>query len=313
MTDATTPHTYHNDLSVDFCGIRLRNPVVTASGTVGFGRVYNEFFKPSDVGAVTVKGLTLLPQQGNEPPRIAETPSGMLNSIGLQNPGVDAFLGRELRRLKSYGAVVIANVAGHTIDEYCEVAQRISHSETDMVELNISCPNVDCGGMAFGTDPAMAGRVTSAVRARCAKPLIVKLSPNVTDIAEIARAAQAAGADAISLINTLQGMAIDIRTRRPVLRRNVGGLSGPAVKPVAVRMVWEVRRATDLPIIGMGGVASAEDALEFILAGASCVGVGAALFNEPRTPLTVLEGIDRYMSEYGVKSVAELVGAVQPW
>jgi dihydroorotate dehydrogenase (NAD+) catalytic subunit len=300
------------DLRVEVAGLELRNPVVTASGTFASGREYADFFDLSRLGAVVTKGVSLEPWAGNDSPRIAETASGMLNSIGLQNPGLDAFVAGDLAWLEGRDVPVIVNVSGHTVADYAAVAERLdAHEGVDALEVNISCPNVDAGGMAFGTDCVSAAEVTSACRAVTAKPLIVKLSPNVTDIAEIARAVESAGADAVSLINTLLGMSIDARTRRPRLARVVGGLSGPAIKPVALRMVWQVYRAVQVPIVGMGGIMSGEDAVEFMLAGASAVAVGTASFVDPRAALQVVDGIAEYCRENGVARVAELVGALE--
>jgi dihydroorotate dehydrogenase (NAD+) catalytic subunit len=301
------------DLRVELAGLELRNPVVTASGTFASGREYADFVDLSRLGAVVTKGVSSVPWAGNDSPRIAETASGMLNSIGLQNPGVEAFVAGDLAWLESVDVPVIVNVAGHTVAEYAEAAERLdAHEAVDALELNISCPNVDAGGMVFGTDCASAAEVTRVVRAVTRKPLIVKLSPNVTDIAEIARAVEAAGADAISLINTLLGMAIDARTRRPKLARVVGGLSGPAIKPVALRMVWQVYRAVEVPIIGMGGIMTGEDAVEFMLAGATAVGVGTASFVDPRAAAMVVDGIAEFCLEQGVMRAADLTGALKP-
>jgi dihydroorotate dehydrogenase (NAD+) catalytic subunit len=301
------------DLRVELAGLELRNPVVTASGTFASGREYADFVDLSRLGAVVTKGVSSAPWPGNDSPRIAETASGMLNSIGLQNPGVEAFIAGDLAWLEGVDVPVIVNVAGHTVAEYAEAAERLdAHEAVDALELNISCPNVDAGGMVFGTDCASAAEVTRVVRAVTRKPLIVKLSPNVTDIAEIARSVEAAGADAISLINTLLGMAIDARTRRPKLARVVGGLSGPAIKPVALRMVWQAYGAVDVPIIGMGGIMTGEDAVEFMLAGATAVGVGTASFVDPRAVATVVDGIAAYCREQGVARAADLTGALKP-
>ncbi len=300
------------NLKVKLAGVEFENPVMTASGTFGFGREYGEYFDLNELGAICVKGLTLEPREGNPPPRIAETPAGILNSVGLQNPGVKMFLKSELPQLKEVTrAKIIANMAGNTIEEYCEMASILSESSVDMLEMNISCPNVAHGGAAFGSNPDMVFEITSRVRAAAKKPLIVKLSPNVTDITEVALAAEQGGADALSLINTLLGMAIDIKTRRPILKRNVGGLSGPAVKPVAVRMVWQAANAVRIPVIGMGGIASWEDAVEFLLAGAKMVSVGCGMFREPALPVTVKNGIAAYMEKNNFQSVEELSGAVQ--
>ena len=299
------------NLSVNIAGVQLDNPVVTASGTYGFGREYAQFYDLKEIGAVAVKGLTLSPRQGNPPVRIAETPSGILNSVGLQNPGVDYFLAHELQPLKETGTKVIANIAGNTVGEYCEMAEKISDSSVDLVEMNISCPNVKEGGVAFGTDCAMVGEITSQVKKHCKKPLIVKLSPNVTDITEMARAAEANGADALSLINTITGMKIDIHTRRPVLYNNTGGLSGPAVRPVAVRMVWQCAGAVKIPLIGMGGITCGEDAVEFLIAGASAVAVGTQHFVDPYAGIKVKEGIQEYMKTYQIEDIKELIGTLQ--
>jgi dihydroorotate dehydrogenase (NAD+) catalytic subunit len=299
------------DLRVRLAGLELRNPVVTASGTFASGREYADFIDLSRLGAVVTKGVSLEPWAGNDSPRIAETASGMLNSIGLQNPGVEAFAGNDLGWLAEQDVPVIVNVSGHTVAEYAAVAERLdAEAAVDALEVNISCPNVDAGGMAFGTDCASAAEVTAAVRAVTRKPVIVKLSPNVTDIAEIARAVEAAGADAVSLINTLLGMAIDARTRKPKLARVVGGLSGPAIKPVALRMVWQVYRAVSVPIVGMGGIMTGEDAVEFMLAGATAVAVGTANFVDPRTAVRVVDGIAEYCREAGVERAADLIGAL---
>lgn len=299
------------DLRVNIAGVELNNPVITASGTFGFGDEYGEYFNLDELGAIAVKGLTLLPREGNKAPRIAETPAGILNSVGLQNPGVKHFIAFELPKLKKYTAKIIANMSGNTIEEYCEMAQILSDSDVDMLEMNISCPNVKEGGVAFGTNPNTVQQITSEVRKYSKKPLIVKLSPNVTDIADIAKAAEAGGADALSLINTILGMSIDINTRRPILANNVGGMSGPAVKPVAVRMVWQVANAVALPIIGMGGIMGYTDAVEFILAGAVAVAVGTGMFKNPTLPVEVKNGIAKYMDINKIENVLDLVGKVQ--
>ncbi|MRS12478.1 MAG: dihydroorotate dehydrogenase [Actinobacteria bacterium] len=301
------------DMRVRIGDLELRNPVMTASGTFGSGREYAEFVDLSRLGAVVTKGVSIEPWSGNESPRIAETPCGMLNSIGLQNPGVEAFCANDLAWLAAQDVPVIVNVVGHSVDEYAAVAAQLdSEPVVSALEVNISCPNVDAGGMAFGTTCAAAAEVTRAVRAETRKTLVVKLSPNVTDIAEIARAVEAEGADGVSLINTLLGMAIDTRTFAPKLARGVGGLSGPAIRPVAVRMVWEVARAVAVPVIGMGGVTCAEDAAEFMLAGAAAVAVGTANFVEPSATLSVIDGLERFCAERGIARVAELTGAAWP-
>jgi len=301
------------DLSVELAGVPLKNPVTVASGTFGFGREYGQFFDLSRLGGISVKGLTLRPRPGNPSPRIAETPMGMLNSVGLQNPGVDAFLAEELPELRKHNLVLIANISGDTPEEYGEMCEKLSQAGVDLIEVNISCPNVKAGGMAYGTKPELAAEVTTEAKKHASVPVMVKLSPNVTDIAEIARAVEGAGADAVSLINTLRGMVIDVRTRRPILKRNTGGLSGPALLPVAVRMVWEVYQAVQIPILGMGGISSGADAAQMLLAGASAVAVGAAVFADPFAPVRVLQELERLCQEQGIARVRDLTGAVQPW
>lgn len=300
------------NMQVNLGGLVMKNPVTTASGTYASGREYADFVAPSALGAVTTKGVSLNGWAGNDAPRIAETPSGMLNSIGLQNPGVEVLKNRDLPWLKEQGATVIVNVSGHSFDEYVAVIEALEESEcVDAYEVNISCPNVDSGGLTFGTDPAMVEKVVGMCRERTKRPMFIKLTPNVTDIKEIAKAAEASGADAISLINTLLGMAIDVRRKKPLLARVVGGLSGPAVKPVALRMVWEVHHAVKVPVLGMGGIASGTDAVEFMLAGATAVAVGTANFNNPRATLDVIAGIEAYCSEMGVTDVNDLIGALE--
>ena len=301
------------DLCVKIAGVALKNPVITASGTFGFGREYNALYPLSRLGGISCKGTTLHERLGNPPPRIAETPSGILNSVGLQNPGVDAFIREDLPWLKEQGTVVIANLAGSAISDYCQAAEKLDETAVDMIELNISCPNVKQGGASFGTACASAQEITAAVRKVTRKPLIVKLTPNVTSISDIAAAVEEAGADAVSLINTLTGMRINIETRRPVLRNNTGGMSGPAVFPVAVRMVWETARRVNIPVIGMGGIASWEDAVEMMLAGASAIQVGTAMFADAYAPLKMIEGIERYLEEHQIQSVTELTGKVEVW
>jgi dihydroorotate dehydrogenase (NAD+) catalytic subunit len=303
----------HPDLTARLGPLTLKNPVLVASGAFGYGREYRDFYDLSRLGGVMVKGTTLLPRAGNSPPRIAETPAGLLNSIGLQNPGVDEVISVELPWLEAAGVTVIVNIAGQTQEEYAEVARRLDDAPgVAGLEVNISCPNVSRGGIAFGTDPAAAAGVVGAVRRATRLPVIVKLSPNVTDIGAIAVAVEEAGADVISLINTLVGMVIDIERRRPLLGNTVGGLSGPAIRPVAVRMVWEVARRVRVPIIGMGGVATAADAIEFILAGAAAVAVGTALFADPMAPLKVIDGIEAYLRRHGHWRLCEIVGAANP-
>lgn len=299
------------DVTVKIAGIELKNPIITASGTFGFGEEYKEYFDLSELGGMSMKGLTPKRREGNPPPRIAETPMGILNSVGLQNPGIDAFLSDELPRLEGADTVLIANFAGNTMEEYEGMAEKLSDSSVHMLEMNISCPNVKEGGVAFGTNANMVEELTRRVKAKCQKPLIVKLTPNVTDVTEIARAAEAGGADCLSLINTLLGMKIDLKTRRPILKNVMGGLSGPAVKPVAVRMVYQVSRAVKLPIIGMGGIMTGADAVEFALAGACAVGVGTALFLDPTAPVRIKREIEEYLEQNGIKTWAELVGQVE--
>lgn len=301
------------DLTVNIAGVEFKNPVITASGTFGFGREYSEFYPLKEIGGLSCKGITLKPRMGNPPPRIAETPSGILNAVGLQNPGVDHFIERDLPWLKEQETVVIANIAGNTPEEYAQMAEKLSESSVDMIEMNISCPNVKHGGVQFGTSCQSVGAITREVRAHCKKPLMVKLSPNVSDIAEIARAAESEGADALSLINTLTGMRIDINTRRPIIRNNTGGLSGPAVFPVAVRMVWQTAGAVKIPVVGMGGISTWRDAVEMMMAGASAIQVGTALFSDPYAPLKIKEGLNRYLDDQGIASVTELAGMVKPW
>jgi len=298
------------NLGINFAGIEFKNPIVAASGTFGFGREYCEYYDLSKLGGVCVKGLTNEPRLGNPPPRIAETPMGMLNSVGLQNPGIDAFISNELPFLREFDTVVIANISGSTVQEYAKLAEKLSEAKVDMIEVNVSCPNVKAGGIQFGTSAEGVISVTKAVKKSAGVPVMVKLSPNVTDIAEIAQAAESAGADAISLINTLLGMRIDTATRRPILYNNTGGLSGPAVFPVAVRMVWQVAAAVKIPVLGMGGVMSGDNAVEMMLAGASLVGVGTASFIDPYAPLEIIEGIEGYLTRCGMGAAIELTGKV---
>lgn len=301
------------DLSVNVAGVSFSNPLIAASGTFGFGREYNEFYPLEKLGGISCKGITLKRRDGNPPPRIAETPSGILNAVGLQNPGVDVFIKDDLPWLKKQNTVVIANIAGNTVEEYCQMAEKLSETDVDMIELNISCPNVKSGGVQFGTSCESVGNITSEVRKHCAKPLVVKLSPNVTDIASIAQSAEANGADAVSMINTLTGMKIDINSRRPIIRNNTGGLSGAAVFPVAVRMVWQVSNAVKIPIIGMGGITTWEDAVEMLIAGASALQIGTVMFSDPYAPIKITEGLNRYLDDNGIKSVTELTKTVIPW
>lgn len=295
---------------VNICGVELKNPVMTASGTFGSGREYSEFVDLNRLGAVVVKGVADKPWNGNPAPRIAEVYGGMLNSVGLQNPGVDYFIENDIPFLRQFDTKIIVNVCGHSIEEYVNVVKKLQGQDVDLLELNISCPNVSEGGMAFGTDPVMVEKVVSAVKKEADKPLIVKLSPNVTDITETARAAVAGGADGLSLINTLTGMKIDIYRRKAVLDRKIGGMSGPAVKPVAVRMVYQVCKNVDVPVIGMGGISNAEDAIEFIMAGATGVSIGTANFINPRATVDTIEGIEEYMKKYNVSDLSEIRGII---
>ena len=301
------------DLSVRIAGVEFPNPVIAASGTYGNGECYTDLYPLSRLGGVSCKGMTIAPKMGNIPPRIAETPSGILNSVGLQNIGVHGFIEHYLPTLKEEGNVIIANVAGAVLDDYIAAAEALDSTDVDMIELNISCPNVKAGGATWGVTKEGASAVTAAVRKATSKPLIVKLTPNVTDITEIAKAVEAEGADSISLINTLLGMRININTRRPILHNNMGGLSGPAVFPVAVRMVWQCYKAVNIPIIGMGGISTWEDAVEMIIAGATAIQMGTAIFTDPYSPLKVIDGLSEYMDKNGIKSLSELVGQVQPW
>jgi len=298
------------DLKVEIGGVVLKNPVTVASGTFGSGREFSEFIDLNKLGAVTVKGVSSAPWKGNPAPRIAETYGGMLNSVGLQNPGVEEFIKNDIPFLREYDTKIIVNIAGKTIEEYCDVAEKLSHADIDLIELNISCPNVKEGGVAFGTDPHMAREVTKEVKRHSKHPVIVKLSPNVTDVTEIAKAAIEGGADGLSLINTLLGMAIDIHKRKPILANVVGGFSGPAIKPVALRMVYQAAKAVSVPIIGMGGISTGEDAIEFILAGATAIAVGTANFRNPKATMDVLDGIKEYMISNGIKSLNEIRGVI---
>lgn len=300
------------DLSVEIAGITLKNPVMSASGCYGYGKEYAAFYDNEQLGALVVKGTTLEPREGNSPPRIVETAAGILNSVGLQNPGVEYFIKEEAPRFTGSGIPLIVNIAGNLEEDYFRLAGSLDPvEEVSGLEVNISCPNVKKGGMAFGTDVDCAYRLVKGVRSVTSKPLIVKLSPNVTDIVGTALAVQEAGADALSLINTLLGMAIDIHSRKPVLGNVMGGLSGPAVKPVALRMVWQVSEKVDIPVVGMGGIMSAEDALEFILAGATAVAVGTANFTNPLAIPEIIKGITGYMEENNISQLKELIGAAR--
>lgn len=297
---------------VNLAGVELKNPVMVASGTFGSGAEYSEFVDLNRLGAVVTKGVASVPWLGNPAPRIAETASGMLNAIGLQNPGIDLFLKRDLPFLEKYDTKVIVNVCGHSTEEYLDVVERLADEpRVDMLEINISCPNVKEGGIAFGQDPKAVEAITKAVKAKAKQPIIMKLSPNVTDITVMAKAAEAGGADCLSLINTLTGMKIDIERQTFAIANKTGGLSGPAVKPVAVRMVYQVANAVKIPIIGMGGICTAEDAMEFILAGATAVSIGTANFANPYTTLEVIDGIEAYMRRHGVEDINELIGLVK--
>lgn len=296
---------------VNLAGVTLKNPVMTASGTFGSGQEYGEFVDLNKLGAVVTKGVANIPWEGNATPRIAETYGGMLNAVGLQNPGIDVFVQRDIPFLTQYDTRIIVNVCGRTTEDYCEVVERLSDQPVDMLEINISCPNVKEGGIAFGQDPRAVEAITKEVKKYAKQPIIMKLSPNVTDIVTMAKAAQAGGADVLSLINTLTGMKIDIHRRTFALANKTGGLSGPAIHPVAVRMVYQVAQAVELPIIGMGGITTAEDAVEMILAGATAVSVGTANFANPLATVEIAEGIRHYMEENGVSDINELIGAVR--
>ncbi len=294
------------NLAVDLNGLKLHNPITVASGTFGFGREYADFIDLNDIGAVSVKGLTLKKKKGNPSPRLAETPMGIINSVGLQNPGVEKFIKEEIPFLRQFNTKIIANANGNTIEEYIEIVKILSDADVDSIELNISCPNVKQGGMAFGTNPEMVKRVVSSVREVCGKHLIVKLSPNVTSIADIAKIAEAEGADALSLINTLTGMAIDIDTFKPIIANRIGGVSGPAVKPVALKMVHDVAQNVEIPVLGMGGITDSRDAAEFLLAGARAIAIGTANFTNPYATKDVLDGLKKYMIEKNFNSIADI-------
>ena len=299
------------NMKVNLAGVELSNPVMTASGTFGSGMEYHEYVDLNRLGAIVTKGVANIPWAGNPTPRIAETYGGMLNAIGLQNPGMEVFIERDLPFLETYRTKIIVNVCGKTEEDYIEVVERLSDQPVDLLEINISCPNVKEGGIAFGQDPKAVEQITAAVKKHAKQPIIMKLSPNVTDITVMAKAAEAGGADALSLINTLTGMKIDIYKRQFAVANKTGGLSGPAIKPIAVRMVYQVANAVKLPIIGMGGITTAEDAIEFILAGATAVSVGTANFANPYATIEVIEGIEAYMKKYGVSDINDLIGAVR--
>lgn len=296
---------------VNIAGVEFKNPVTVASGTFGSGAEYGDFVDLNRLGAVTTKGVANVPWEGNPTPRIAETYGGMLNAVGLQNPGYELFAKRDIPYLQKFDTNIIVNVCGRTTEDYIDVVEKLGHENVDLLEINISCPNVKHGGIAFGQDPKAVEDITREVKKVAKQPVIMKLSPNVTDITEMAKAAEAGGADALSLINTLTGMQIDIERQKFVLANKTGGLSGPAVKPVAVRMVYQVANAVKIPIIGMGGIASAEDAIEFILAGATAVSVGTANFNNPNTTIEVIEGIEDYMRRHKVEDINQLIGLVK--
>lgn len=301
------------DMNVKVAGVDFKNPVIVASGTFGYGREYEELFPLSKLGGISTKGTTGARRTGNPSPRIAETPSGILNSVGLQNPGIDYFISNELPNLMTKETTIVANIAGATPEECAEVAAKLDNTDVDMIELNISCPNVKQGGAAFGVSCTGAAGVTKLVRAATKKPLMVKLSPNVTSITEIAKAVEAEGADAVSLINTLLGMRIDINTRRPILKNNVGGLSGACVFPVAVRMVWQVANAVGIDVVGMGGISNAEDAIEMMMAGAKAIQIGTVLFNNPMAAVEISDGMSEWCDRKNIKSINDIVGTVQKW
>lgn len=299
------------DLRVNIAGVEWKNPVTVASGTFGSGEEFSEFVELNRLGAVTTKGVANVPWPGNRTPRVAETSAGMMNAIGLQNPGMDVFCKRDIPFLKQYDTRIIVNVCGRSVEDYCEVVERLADEDVDMLEINISCPNVKEGGIAFGQNPKAAEEITKAVKRYAAQPVIMKLSPNVTSISEMAKAVEAGGADAVSLINTLTGMKIDINRKTFALANKTGGVSGPTIHPIAVRMVYEAAHAVGIPVIGMGGIATAEDAIEMILAGADAVSVGTANFHNPAVTMEIVDGIAEYMERQGFRSVAEMVGIVQ--
>lgn len=298
---------------VTVAGVDFNNPLIAASGTFGFGREYSEFYPLSVLGGVSCKGITIKERPGNPPPRVTEAPGGMLNAVGLQNPGVDNFVENDLPWLSRQGTKIIANVAGNAPEDYCATVEKLNDTKVDMIELNISCPNVKQGGVQFGTTAEGVFGITSQVRKHCKKPLMVKLSPNVTDISEMAVAAENAGADAVSLINTLTGMRIDINSRRPIIRNNTGGFSGPALLPIALRMVWQTAQKVKIPIVGLGGISTWQDAIEMLLAGATALQIGTVLFTDPYAPVKIEEGIAAYMKKNGIKSLSEITGGVKPW
>lgn len=297
-------------LNIEFAGVSFKNPVTTASGTFGSGMEYSEFVNLDKLGAVTTKGVANVPWEGNPTPRIAETHAGMLNAIGLQNPGIDTFIKRDLPFLREQGANIIVNVCGRSKEDYVEVVERLAEEDVDMLEINISCPNVKAGGIAFGQDPKCAEEITGAVKAKAKQPVIMKLSPNVTDITEMARAVEAGGADGVSLINTLTGMKIDVARKTFAIANQTGGMSGPCVKPVAVRMVYQVAHAVKIPVLGMGGIQNTEDALEFLMAGATMIAVGTANFFNPYVTSEIVDGLEAYVKQEGLSSIMDVVGIV---
>lgn len=297
-------------LEVNVAGVTFKNPITTASGTFGSGAEYEEFVDLAALGAVTTKGVANVPWEGNPTPRIAETYGGMLNAVGLQNPGIELFCQRDIQHLKEKNASIIVNVCGRTVEDYVEVVERLSDEPVDLLEINVSCPNVKAGGIAFGQNPDALYEITKAIKAKAKQPIVMKLSPNVTDITEMAKAAEAGGSDALSMINTITGMKIDIHRRQFILANQTGGMSGPAIKPVAVRMIYQVHKACSLPIIGMGGVMTGEDAIELMMAGATMVAVGTANFHDPRATMHVLDGVRAYMERYHIEDINEIIGCM---
>lgn len=297
-------------LEVNVAGVTFKNPITTASGTFGSGAEYEEFVDLAALGAVTTKGVANVPWEGNPTPRIAETYGGMLNAVGLQNPGIELFCQRDIPHLKEKNASIIVNVCGRTVEDYVEVVERLSDEPVDLLEINVSCPNVKAGGIAFGQNPDALYEITKAIKAKAKQPIVMKLSPNVTDITEMAKAAEAGGSDALSMINTITGMKIDIHRRQFILANQTGGMSGPAIKPVAVRMIYQVHKACSLPIIGMGGVMTGEDAIELMMAGATMVAVGTANFHDPRATMNVLDGVRAYMERYHIEDINEIIGCM---
>lgn len=299
-----------SDMSVKIAGVILKNPVITASGTFGYGKEHAEYVDLNQIGAITVKGTSMQEWKGNEVPRIAETYGGMLNSIGLQNPGIDKVIEEDIPFLRKYDTKIILNICGHTLQEYVDVAEKADKCDVDLIELNISCPNVEEGGMAFGSNPRITEKIVSIIKSRISKPLIVKLSPEVSDIVEIAKVAEASGADAVSLINTFRGMKVDIRKKKAILAKKIGGFSGPAIKPIAVRMVYEVCNAVHIPVIGIGGISGAEDALEFIMVGAEAIEIGTANLYNPFATVETVAGIERYMNDNHIACLKQIRGII---